>query len=336
MKTTLKTLLTGVLGALALLGSTVEARDFKLAMQTNPGTAQYDGVEKFAALVKEKSGGQMNVKIFGGGALGGDLQVVSSVQGGIVDLSVMNASLLNGIAKEFSFLDFPFLFNNSAEAYAIVDGPVGKRLMDKLPAKNLVGLAYPELGFRHISNGKRPVNKLEDLQGLKIRVIQTPVYVEMMNALGANATPLPFPEVYGALEQRAVDGATNPLVTLQVQKFYEVQKYLTLTRHQYNPQIMIVSKKTWDNLSPAEQKIMQDAAIEARDFERKVSREKDAQALEFLKKQLQVNELPASEIARAREKVKPVIDKYTKEVGEDLMKDVYAELAKLRGGKNIQ
>lgn len=334
MNMKIKKILTGVLGALALLGSQMaDARDFKLAMQTNQGTAQYDGVEKFAALVKEKSGGQMNVKIFGGGALGGDLQVLSSVQGGIVDVSVMNASLLNGVAKEFSFLDFPFLFNNNVEAYAIVDGPIGKRLMDKLPAKNIVGLAYPELGFRHISNGKRPINKLEDLQGLKIRVIQTPVYVEMMNALGANATPLPFPEVYGALEQKAVDGATNPLVTLQVQKFYEVQKYLTLTRHQYNPQIMIVSKKTWDSLNPNEQKIWQDAAIEARDFERKVSREKESQALEFLKKHLQVNELPASEVTRAREKVKPVIDKYTREVGEELMKDVYAELAKLRAVK---
>jgi tripartite ATP-independent transporter DctP family solute receptor len=254
------------------------------------------------------------------------VQVVSSLQGGIVDMSVMNASLLNGVSKEFSFLDFPFLFNTNAEAYSIVDGPIGKRLMDKLPAKNLVGLAYPELGFRHISNAKRPINKIEDLQGLKIRVIQTPVYVEMMNALGANATPLPFPEVYGALETKAVDGATNPLVTLQVQKFYEVQKYLTLTRHQYNP-------KTWDSLPPADQKILQDAAIEARDFERKVSREKEALALEYLKKHLQVNELPAAEVARARERLKPVIDKYTKEVGEDLMNDVNAELAKMRGGK---
>lgn len=334
MNIRIKRLLTGVVGALTLLGVGIaEARDLKLAMQTNPGTAQYDGVEKFAALVKDKSGGKLNVKIFGGGALGGDLQTVSSLQGGIIDMSVMNASLLNGISKEFSFLDFPFLFNSNAEAYAIVDGPIGKRLMDKLPAKNLVGLAYPELGFRHISNGKRPINKLEDLQGLKIRVIQTPVYVEMMNALGANATPLPFPEVYGALETRAVDGATNPLVTLQVQKFYEVQKYLTLTRHQYNPQIMIVSKKTWDSLPPADQKILQDAAIEARDFERKVSREKEAQALEYLKQHLQVNELPASEVARARERLKPVIDKYTKEVGEDLMNEVNAELARMRSGK---
>ena len=308
-------------------------RELKLALQTNPGTAQFDGMEKFAELVKQKSGGKMTVKIFGGGALGGDLQVVSSLQGGTVEMSLMNASLLNGLVKEFSVLDFPFLFNNEEEAYAVVDGPVGKKLMDKLPEKGIVGLAYPELGFRHIHNSKRPVTKLEDLQGLKIRVIQTPVYIDTLNALGANATPLPFPEVYNALEQKTVDGATNPLVTIPVMKFNEVQKFLTITRHQYNPQIIIVSKRAWDKLSPDEQKILQEAANEARDFERKVSREKNAQALEMLKKTMQVTELPPAEIEKMRVKVKPVIDKYSKVVGEDLVKEVNAELAKVRAAK---
>jgi TRAP-type transport system periplasmic protein len=308
-------------------------RELKMALQTNPGTAQYDGIEKFAELVKQKSGGKMIVKIFGGGALGGDLQVVSSLQGGTVEMSLMNASLLNGVVKEFSVLDFPFLFNNEEEAYAVVDGPVGKKLMAKLPEKGIVGLAYPELGFRHIHNSKRPVTKVEDLQGLKIRVIQTPVYIDTLNALGANATPLPFPEVYNALEQKTVDGATNPLVTIPVMKFNEVQKFLTITRHQYNPQIIIVSKKAWDKLSPDEQKILQEAANEARDFERKVSREKNAQALETLKKTMQITELPPAEIEKMRAKVKPVIDKYSKVVGEDLVKEVNAELAKIRATK---
>ncbi|MBD5804591.1 2,3-diketo-L-gulonate-binding periplasmic protein YiaO precursor [Azoarcus sp. Aa7] len=339
MKTQIKKLVAGVLGSVAMLSTGVmfsadaAARDLKLAMQTNPGTAQYDGVEKFAALVKEKSGGSLTVKIFGGGALGGDLQVVSSLQGGTVELSQMNASLLNGLAKEFSVLDFPFLFDNEKEAHAIMDGPIGKKLMDKLPEKGIVGLAYPELGFRHISNNKRPVKKVEDLTGLKIRVIQTPVYVDMMNALGANATPLPFPEVYNALEQKAVDGATNPLVTIPVMKFDEVQKYLTLTRHQYNPQIIIMSKKAWDKLTPAEQKIIQESANEARDFERQVSAKKNAEALEYLKKKLEVTELSAEEMAKMREKVKPVIEKYTKELGEPFVKEVYAEVAKVRGAK---
>lgn len=339
MNTRMKKLAAGLLGSMtvAVTGFGValdaNARDLKLAMQTNPGTAQYDGVEKFAALVKERSGGNLNIKIYGGGALGGDLQVVSSLQGGVVDFSQMNASLLNGVAKEFSVLDFPFLFNNEKEAYAVMDGPVGEKLKSLLPAKGIVGLAYPELGFRHISNSKRPVAKIEDLAGLKIRVIQTPVYVDMMNALGANATPLPFPEVYNALEQKAVDGATNPLVTIPVMKFDEVQKYLTLTRHQYNPQIIIVSKKTWDKFTPEEQKIIQQAANEARDFERKVSQQKNTQALETIKKRLQVSELSTQDFAKMREKVKPVIDKYTKEIGEPFVKEVYAEVAKARSAK---
>lgn len=334
MNMQMKKLLIGVLGSVSLLsGGLVEAKDLRLAMQTSAGTAQYEGGKKFLELVKEKTGGSTTVKMFADGVLGGDVQVISSVQGGIIDMSIMNASLLNGLAKEFSFLDFPFLFNNNHEAWAIVDGPIGKKLLDKLPAKGVVGLAFPELGFRHVSNFKRPINTVEDMKGLKIRVIQTPVYIDMMNALGFVATPLPFPEVYGALEQKVVDGATNPLVTLQVQKFYEVQKYLTLTRHQYNPQIIIISKKSWDALTPAEQKAMQEAANEARDYERKVAAEKDVQAMEILKKHLQVNELAPAEVAKARVLVQPTIDKYTKIVGEDLMKEVYAELAKMRKGK---
>jgi tripartite ATP-independent transporter DctP family solute receptor len=248
-------------------------------------------------------------------------------------MSLMNASLLNGLVKEFSVFDFPFLFNTEEEAYAVVDGPVGKKLAGMLPAKGIVGLSYPELGFRHIHNSKRPVTKLEDLQGLKIRVIQTPVYIDTLNALGANATPLPFPEVYNALEQKTVDGATNPLVTIPVMKFNEVQKFLTITRHQYNPQIIIVSKKTWDKLSPDEQKALQDAANEARDFERKVSREKNAQALQTLKQTMQITELPPAEIDKMRAKVKPVIDKYSKVVGEALVTEVNAEIAKVRTKK---
>jgi TRAP-type transport system periplasmic protein len=309
----------------------IKARNLKFAMQTNPGTAQYDGAEKFVELVGAKSGGKMKVKIFGGGALGGDLQVVSSLQGGTVEISQMNASLLSGVIKDFAVFDFPFLFENEKEAYAVADGTVGKKLLDKLPEKGLVGLSYPELGFRHIHNGRRPVAKAEDLQGLKIRVIQTPVYIDTLNALGANAVPLPFPEVYNALEQKTVDGATNPLVTIPVMKFNEVQKYLTITKHQYNPQVILVSKKTWDQLSNDERKVLQEAANEARDFERGVSREKNAVALETLKKSMQVTELPPEEIAKMREKTKPVIDKYTKEVGEELVKEVQAEIAKVRG-----
>lgn len=200
-----------------------------------------------------------------------------------------------------------------------------------LPPKGLIGLAYWELGFRHIHNSKRSLLKAEDLQGLKIRVIQTPIYIDFMNAIDANAVPLPFLELYTALEQKTVDGATNPAITMMVQKFYEVQKFFSVTRHMYNPQVLLISKKTWDKLSDDEKKVIQDAALEARDYQRKVSRQKNADALETLKTKIQVNEVPPQEIAKMKEKAKPVIDKYTKEIGEGLVKEVYNAIEQVRG-----
>lgn len=311
----------------------IQDRTLKFALQTNPGTAQYDGAEKFAELVDQKSEGKITIRIFGGGTLGKDIAVTSAMQGGTIEMSLMNASLLNGVVKEFSVFDFPYLFNDEKEAYAVLDGPIGKKLLDKLPEKGLVGLAYPELGFRHMHNNRRPITKLEDIQGLKIRVIETPVYIDFVNALGANATPIPFPEVFTALETGTVDGATNPLITIPVMKFDEVQKYLSLTRHMYNPQIILISKRTWDTLSEDERKILQDAANEATDYEREVSQKKNVEALETLEETMEVNEVPPEEIERMKEKAQPVIDRYTKEVGEELVKEVYAEIEKVRGGK---
>jgi tripartite ATP-independent transporter DctP family solute receptor len=307
----------------------------RLATQTLPGTAQYDGASKFAELVAKKSSGKLAVKVFGDGALGGDLQVISSLQRGSVEISLINASLLNGVAKEFAILDFPFLFDSEEEAYSVLDGPIGQRLIDLLPAKGIVGLSYPELGFRHIHNSRHPVTRLEDLQGLKLRAIQTPIYVETLSALGANAVPLPFPDLYHVLEKKVVDGATDPLITIDILKFDEVQRYLTLTRHVYNPQIFLVSKLTWDKLSSDERAILQDAANDARDFERKLSKEKNAQALEKLKKTMQLSVLSPQETVKMRQAVRPVIQKYIKVVGEELAGETNAALARLRGKKPI-
>jgi tripartite ATP-independent transporter DctP family solute receptor len=317
------------------VGAQAQVVTLRLATQTLAGTAQYDGASKFAELVAKKSNGKLVVKVFGDGALGGDLQVISSLQRGSVEMSLMNASLLHGVAREFAILDFPFLFDSEEEAYSVLDGPIGQRLRDLLPAKGLVGLSYPELGFRHLHNSRHPVTRLEDLQGLKIRAVQTPMYVETLSALGANAVPLPFPDLYHALETKVVDGATDPLVTIDVLKFDEVQRYLTLTRHVYNPQIFLVSKMTWDKLSSDERATLQDAANDARDFERKLSKEKNAQALEKLKKTMQLSVLSPQETEKMRQAVRPVIQKYTKVVGEELVGETNAALVRLRGKKPI-
>lgn len=320
-------LLAGAVGA-----ADIQERNLKLSAASNKGHPQIMGAEKFAELVSEKSDGKITVKVFPGGVLGPDLQNFSAMQGGTLDFNIGNASLLAGNVKEFAVLDFPFLFGSAEEVDAVVDGPIGRKLFDKLPDRGLVGLAYFELGFRDINNNKRPINKAEDIDGLKIRVIPTPIYVELMNALGANAVPMPYTETYTALETGAVDGMTNPLLNILDMKFYEVTKYLTLTNHMYNPQALTVSKKTWDKLSDDEKRIMQEAATEAAVYQRQVAREASAQALEAIKAEgMEVTELPPEEIAKLKAKAQPVIDKFTQDVGPELVAELNAEIEKVRG-----
>jgi tripartite ATP-independent transporter DctP family solute receptor len=326
-----------VLAALAIVtlgvasAQDIKERTLKLALQNPKGHPAVMGAEKFAEIVAAKSGGKIKVNLFPGGVLGGDAPTVSALQGGTIEMTVLNSGILASQVKEFAIYDFPFLFGNSKEADAIVDGPFGKGLHAKLADKGIVGLAYWELGFRDLTNGRRPIHKVEDIAGLKLRVIPNPINIDWVKALDANPTPLAFPELYAALEQKAVDGQENPVSVILANKFAEVQKYLTLTNHQYNPQSVIISKKTWDAMSGAEKQIIQDAAVEAGRYQRQVAREQAASTIEQLKKAgMQVTELPPAEQAKLRDKMKPVIDKHAASVGEGTVKELMAELAKLR------
>jgi TRAP-type transport system periplasmic protein len=315
----------------AAVAQDIKERSIKFAFQNQKGHPQAEGAQKFAELVAQKSGNKIQVKLFPGGTLGGDVQTVSALQGGTIEMTVLNAGILSSQVKAFAVYDLPFLFATPQEADAVVDGPFGKGLFDKLAEKNLIGLAYWELGFRNVTNSKRPINKVEDIAGLKIRVIQSPIYIDMFSALGAAPTPMPFPEVYPALEQKAVDGQENPFTLIRTSKFYEVQKHLAVTRHVYNPQAVLVSKKLWDQLSAAEKKIIDDSADEATKFQRELSRKQSDEALAELKKAgMQVTEFTPAEMQRLRDKVKPVVDKYSADVGADIVKQVQAEIAKVR------
>lgn len=309
----------------------IKERTLKFAVagpETHPAVP---GMKKFAEAVAAKSGGKIKVTLFLNSALGGDQAVVSAIKGGTVEMSVMNSGILASEAKELALFDFPFLFANEKESDAIVDGPVGKKMHALLQEKGLVGLSYWELGYRHMTNSKRPLNKVEDIEGLKLRVIPNPINVDWVKALGANPTPLPFPEVYGALEQKAIDGQENPIAVIAANKFWEVQKYVALTNHQYNPQSVIFSKKVWDTLSPAEKKIIDDSSDEATKFQREQSRAAVAANVELLKKNgMIVTQFSPTEVNKLREKMKPVIAKYTASVGEATVNEVLAELAKMR------
>jgi tripartite ATP-independent transporter DctP family solute receptor len=320
------------IAAIAVVGAAqAQQRTIKFANQNAKGHPIVMGMEKFAELVEAKSSGKLKVNVFPGGALGSDQANLSALQGGALEMASMNSGIFASIVKDFAVYDFPFLFSNPQEVAAVVDGAVGQQLHAKLDEKGLIGLTYYELGFRQITNSKRPITKVEDIAGLKLRVIPNPINIDWVNALGANPTPLPFPELYAALEQKAVDGQENPVATIQGAKLFEVQKYMTLTNHQYNPQSVVVSKKFWESLSPAEQKILQEAAVESAKYQREQSRSAAAGILDALKKAgMQVNELPPAEMAKLREKIKPVIAKHTANVGEATVKAVLADIEAAR------
>ena len=333
MRLVTSTLIPGLL----LLGGAGQAAEInehtiKFATAGAQGSPIALGMDKFAEIVEEKSGDQITVRRFPGGTLGGDVQTLSALQGGTVEMTTMNAGILASVAKDFVIVDFPFLFETPQEADAVMDGPVGKALLDKLPEKGLVGLGYWELGFRQLTNSRQPVAKVDDIAGLKIRVIQSPIYIDLFNALGANAVPMPFTELYTALETGAIDGQENPAPSILTAKLNEVQDYLTLTNHTYNPQIVLVSGRFWDKLNADERTLLQEAAIEAQAYQRALSREQAGKALEELKAEgMEVTELPPEEVAKLREKAQPVVDKYAQEVDPALMQQLQAEIAKVRG-----
>ena len=272
------------------------------------------GVKRFAELVAQKSGGKLKVQEYPASQLGSEMQQQSALRGGVQEMTAPATTSLAGIVKEFGLLDFPFSVSTFEQADALLDGPLGKALLAKLPDKGLVGLGYWDLGFRNVTNSRRPIARPEDLDGIKIRVIPNPVFLETFKAFGANPVPLSFGELYQALESRAVDAQENPLSVILSNKFFEVQKYLSMTNHVYAANILLVGKRFWDRLTPAEQRILQEAADESRGDQRQASRAAARRAADELKaKGMQINEIAPAEQARMQALARPVTDRFLTE-----------------------
>jgi tripartite ATP-independent transporter DctP family solute receptor len=328
MKTTLIAQLTGLALATLISSSAIADVTAKFAVTLSEKTHQGQGVARFVDLVDKKSQGRIKIKPFYNGALGNDVQVTSSLQGGTIEFTVPQTSTLTGMVKEFEILDFPFLFSNEQDAEKVLDGPTGQKLLDKLPAKGLIGLAYWENGFFNATNSKHPIQKWEDFKGLKFRAVQAKISQETVKALGANPVPLAVPELYTALETRTVDGQGTPSAVIAALKLNEVQKYLSLTKHSYGAFVPLVSKKFWDSLPAADQAILRDAAIETRAFQRGVARDQ-AKAAEtaMAGKGMLINDITPAERVRMRAQVKPVWDMFAKDVGVDLVTEVTGQLS---------
>ena len=316
------------------LSQDIKPRIIRFGYGLNEASNQGRAAKVFAEAVDKASGGKMKVRAIGAAALGPDTQMQQALIGGAQEMMVGSTATLVGITKEMALWDTPFLFSNAKEADALLDGPIGDKVKAKLQDKGLVGLVYWENGFRNLTNSKRPVNKMEDFDGIKLRVMQNNVFLTSFNTLGANAVPMSFSELFGALETRTVDGQENPYNTILSSKFYEVQKYLTVTNHVYSPWIVLVSKKWWDGLSKDEQKILSDAAKTSRDFERKDTREEAAKAVADLKaKGMQVNELPRAEADRMRNKLTRVYAMIAADVGMETWIETQNQLMKIRAQK---
>jgi tripartite ATP-independent transporter DctP family solute receptor len=303
----------------------------KVGIGLSADSVQAKGVQDFAKRVESYTNGSIRIELHAGGALGNDLTMIKALQEGRQDMTVPDSSTLVGLDRSYSAINYPFTFINEREAQIILDGPWGQRLLDPLPKHQLIGLAYWENGFRQMTNSRKPIESMADFKGLRMRTMQNPMLVDSFNRLGFESVPMPFPQVYDALKNQTVDGQENPLPTILSSRFYETQKYLTLSQHVYSAFVVLISKATWDKLSPQQQKALQRAALESRDVQRALSREANSKALAELKaKGMVVASLPKADMERIRNRLRDVIEKYNKDIGLRTMVDLYTELGALR------
>jgi tripartite ATP-independent transporter DctP family solute receptor len=307
-KTLLRTLLALAVAATLPLAAQAQAVKLTLGHGAAPGNPRHEAAVKFAEVLKAKTGGRIEVQVAPSAQLGDDAAMVTALRTGALDISANSQGAVANAVPEYAAFGMPFLFSDAAAAFKLLDGPLGKELADKSAQKGMIALGYWDNGIRQMTNSKRPITKVEDLKGLKMRTPPDTVLVEIMQALGAEAQQIKFAELYVALQQGVVDGQENPVVNVHASKLYEVQKNLALTNHQFQMTPFLMSKRSWDKLSDADKKAVQEAAAEATALQRKLSQESQDKLLADLKaKGVQVTNVDKTAFAKA---TAPVTDKW--------------------------
>jgi tripartite ATP-independent transporter DctP family solute receptor len=278
---------------------------------------------KFAELVKAATDGNVEIELFPNSVLGSSRDLIEGLQLGTVDATLCTAAVLSNFLPKTQVIELPFMFKSREHVYKVVDGPLAAEIYADAESKGLKVVSTWENGFRNITNNVRPIVTPADMKGIKIRVQESQMYIDLFKALGANPTPMARGEVFTALQQRTVDGQENPMGQIYTSRFYEVQKYLSLTGHTYSPEVLLFSLGTWKKLPAKYQAAIMKAAEEARDFDRKLSAEKDAEFVKLVKeKGMQVTELTPAQIAAFSNLMGPVWEKYYKVIGKDLIEKV--------------
>ena len=260
---------------------------------------------------------------FPNSALGGEREMIEAVQLGTQDLANVSTGALGNFVPEVKIVDIPFLFRDYDHARKVMDGPIGQDLLKKMPAKGLIGLAWTENGFRHMTNNKRPIVTAADASGLKLRTMENKVHMAGYKTFGILPTPMAFPELFTALQQGTVDGQENPIPVILSAKFSQVQKHLSLTGHVYSPAVILITPKVWTQLSDADKKVFTSAAVAAAAAQRKRVNDDEASGIAQLKKDgMQVIEKPDGE--SFRKAVAPAYAEFAKEFGADKIAAIQA------------
>ncbi|WP_202079292.1 TRAP transporter substrate-binding protein [Caldalkalibacillus salinus] len=301
-----------------------DVKTIRAGIGLNDEHPQYKGLLKFKEIVEAETDGQIEVETYHSGQLGDDRTMMENLQFGSQEVTIPSTAPIANFVPEFSVFDFPFLFPNEEVADEVLDGPVGDELLEKLEDQDLVGLAYWENGFRNLTNDKRAVASADDFDGLVIRTMENDLHLDAFKALGASPTPMAFTELYAAMQQGTVDGQENPFATIYLQKYHEVQKHVSDTNHVYSPFVFLMSKSFYDGLTEEQQEIVREAALEARDYQRELNREANAQYLQDLEEEgMTVTRISDEDREEMKNIVQPVIDEYAEEIGQDLVDRVY-------------
>ncbi|WP_341991600.1 TRAP transporter substrate-binding protein [Azorhizobium sp. AG788] len=285
------------------------------------GYPTVEAVKYFGQVVEQKTNGRIKVQVFNSGQLGQEKDTIEQTRFGVIDLNRVNTAPFNNLIPETAVLGLPFLFRSVEHMYHVVDGPLGAEIGKAFEPHGMVVLGFFDSGARSMYNSKRPINTLADMKGLKIRVQQSDLFIALINALGANATPMPFGELYSGLQTGVVDGAENNYPSYESVKHYEVAKYYSLTEHSMAPEVFVISKRAWDKLSADDQKMFKEAGLAATLKMRELWAKRDLDAKEkVIKGGAIINTVDKQPFIDA---MKPVYEKF---VTTDKMKDLVAKI----------
>ncbi|WP_372524296.1 TRAP transporter substrate-binding protein [Piscinibacter sp.] len=289
----LKTALAVLLAGCGLAEAQTTPIKLRFSHSGAEGDSQHIAALEFAKRVKDRSHGAIEVQVYPNSALGNDGTALASVRGGTIDMSMSGNPYFTGLVPKLNALDLPYEFTSAQQVYKVLDGAVGRALLDELGAFQFKGLAFWEVGFRSLANSKRPIAKAEDIKGLKLRTTPNPAHLKAFQLLGASPQPMAYAEVFPALESGAIDGHENPPIIMYASKMYEVQKYLSMTRHAYTAMPLVMNKARFEGLSSEHQKIVLDEAVAAARFQREYNAKHEVEVIAQLRaKGMQVIEQP--------------------------------------------